>query len=110
MQPGHIERGEHGFAGAGGSHHQVVPAVVERTLGRQLIEHLALVGVGPQVEPHRQGVATGAGIVATGQGELVIEAGLLLGCGGIGLEFALMPVGFEGYDSLGVRSLPHQSD
>jgi hypothetical protein len=54
MEAGHIRSGEHGFAGAGGGHHEVAPALVERALGRQGIEHLALVGVGPQGEPHRR--------------------------------------------------------
>ena len=96
VQTGHVEGGEHGFAGAGGGHHQVVPAVVQRALGRQLIKHLALVGVGPQIEPHRQSAAASGGIVTAGEGELVIEAGLLDGGGVIGLEFALFPVGVEG--------------
>jgi hypothetical protein len=100
MEAGHIEGGEHGFAGAGGGHHQVAPALVERTLGRQGIEHLALVGVGPQIEPHRRsggaGTRCGGRIHTPGQGELVIEAMLLLGGGGIGLEFALLPVGLKG--------------
>jgi hypothetical protein len=51
MQAGQIEGGEHGLAGAGGGHHQVVPALMQRTLGLQLIEHLLLVGVGPQLKP-----------------------------------------------------------
>jgi len=100
MEAGHVESREHGFAGAGGGHHEVAPALVERTLGRQGIEHLALVGVGPQGEPHRRGVGAGSrcgGRIHTpGQGELVIEAIALLGGGGIGLEFALLPVGLKG--------------
>jgi len=100
METGHIEGGEHGFAGAGGGHHEVAPALVERPLGRQGIEHLALVGVGPQGEPHRRrggaGTRCGGRIHTPGQGELVIEAIALLGGGGIGLEFALLPVGLQG--------------
>lgn len=100
MEAGHVEGGEHGFAGAGGGHHEVAPALVERALGGKGVEHLALVGVGPQVEPHRggggAGTSRGGGVHATGQGELVIEAIALLGGGGIGLEFALFPVGLKG--------------
>lgn len=99
-EAGHIEGGKHGFAGAGGGHHEVAPALMERTLGRQGIKHLALVGVGPQVEPHRRGGDTesrsGGRIHAPGQGELVIKAIALLGGGGIGLEFALHPEGLKG--------------
>jgi hypothetical protein len=100
MEAGQIEGGEHGLAGAGGGHHQVAPALVQRTLGSQGIEHLALVGVGPQGEPHRRGDGTGSRrggrIHAPGQGELVIETIALFGGGGIGLEFALLPVGLKG--------------
>lgn len=99
-EAGQIEGGEHGLAGAGGGHHEVAPALVERTLSRQGIEHLALVGVGPQGEPHRRGggagTRCGGRIHTPGQGELVIEAIALLGGGGIGLEFALLPVGLKG--------------
>jgi len=105
MEAGHVEGGEHGFAGAGGGHHEVAPALVERPLGRQGIEHLALVGVGPQVEPHRRGgdarATRGGWIHTPGQGELVIEAIALFGGGGIGLEFALLPVGLKGGLELG---------
>jgi len=100
MEAGHIKSGEHGFAGAGGGHHEVAPALVERPLSGEGIEHLALVGVGPQGEPHRRGGEAGSrcgGRIHTpGQGELVIEAIALLGGGGIGLEFALLPVSLEG--------------
>ena len=100
MEAGHVEGGEHGFAGAGGGHHEVAPALVERPLGRQGVEHLALVGVGRQGEQHRRGGGAGSRcggrIHPPGQGELVIEAIALLGGGGIGLEFALFPVGLKG--------------
>ncbi len=98
METGHVEGGEHGLAGAG--HHEVAPALVERALGGDGIEHLALVGEGPQGEPHRRGgdarATRGGRIHTPGQGELVIEAIALLGGGGIGLEFALLPVGLKG--------------
>jgi len=100
METGHVEGGEHGFAGAGGGHHEVAPALVERALSREGVEHLALVGVGPQGEPHRcgggAGTSRGGRIHTPGQGELVIEAIALFGGGGIGLEFALLPVGLKG--------------
>ena len=77
-EAGHVEGGEHGLAGAGGDHHEVVPALVERTLSRQRIEHLALVGVGPQIEPHGggAGIRRGGRIHPPGLAELVIEANL----------------------------------
>ena len=57
---GVIEGGDHGFAGAGGGHHQVAPAAMETALGRQLVEDLLLVGVGADVEEaERGGVAAG---------------------------------------------------
>ncbi len=100
MQPGYIEGGEHGLAGAGGGHHQVVPAVVDRALGRQLVEHFALVGVGPQVEPGDRSAAAGV-VLAPGAGEVVVDAGLLVWGGGVGLELALLPVGLKGGLELG---------
>ena len=73
---------------------------MERPLSGEGVEHLALIGVGPQSEPHRRGgdarATRGGRIHTPGQGELVIEAIALLGGGGIGLEFALLPVGLKG--------------
>jgi hypothetical protein len=70
MQTRHIKGGEHGFAGAGGGHHTIAEAVVEGALGREGVEHLALVGVGPQVEPHRR-AAVGGCVILPGAGEVV---------------------------------------
>jgi hypothetical protein len=102
VQAGHVEGGEHGFAGAGGGHHKVAEALMQGALGLQLIEHLLLVGVGPQVEPgERRGGADV--VVAAGEGELMVEAGLVVGRGGVGLELALFPVGVE----VGLELLEH---
>ena len=46
---GVIEGGDHGFARAGGGHHQVAPAAMEAALGRELVEDLLLVGVGAEM-------------------------------------------------------------
>ena len=52
---GVIERGDHGFARAGGCHHQVAPAAMEAPLSGELFEDLLLVGVGPDVEEAERG-------------------------------------------------------
>ena len=79
---------------AGGGHHQVVPTVVERALGFQLIEHLLLVGVGPQLKPGQGATGLGA-LLAARQGQLMVEPRSLDLCCGVGLELALLPVGVK---------------
>ena len=56
-QAGVIQSGDHGFAGAGGGHHQVAPAAmeVEAALGGELLEDLLQVVVGADVKEAERG-------------------------------------------------------
>ena len=54
-QAGVIQSGDHGFAGAGGGHHQVAPAAMEAELGGELFEDLLQVVVGADVKEAERG-------------------------------------------------------
>lgn len=101
---GVIEGGDHGFARAGGGHHQVAPAAMEAALGRQLVEDLLLVGVGADVEEaERGGVQRRVPRRLLAHGP--IKAALLQFAGPVGLELALLPVALKGGLELGQDAL-----
>jgi hypothetical protein len=50
MEAGHVEGGKHGFAGAGGGHHEISPALVEAAFGDAVFENRLLVGKGAGAE------------------------------------------------------------
>ncbi len=101
---GVIEGGDHGFARAGGGHHQVAPAAMEAALGGELFEDLLLVGVGADVEEaERGGVRRRVPRRLLAHGP--IKAALLDLAGPVGLELALLPVALKGGLELGQDAL-----
>ena len=86
-----VERRDHGFAGAGGGHHQIAPAAVF-ALDLQLLQHVLLVALGLQVEVGgaRQNVAARFALQRLAQGAPVLRV-----AGVVGLELAVFPQGFK---------------